>query len=198
VREAPVVVPDDDPGWPLSPRILLFGIPLLGRRQRAKVMRGEGDSLVLLRQVFLAFCLELAAFGIMLALLYPTSAPPSDRPTLLIIGLLAVTIPGIVWSTRFSPPLKCADEAALATSYGARFFMRMAFSDSAALFGFVGFFLTYDWWPYPAGVAIAAAGFSRTAPTRANLRRDQERLATEACFRSLTSALRMAHRPGAG
>lgn len=55
---------------------------------------------------------------------------------------------------------------------------------------FVGFFLTYAWWPYPIGVAVAAVGFIRAAPTTRNLARDQDALATSGCGRSLVQALR--------
>jgi hypothetical protein len=99
---------------------------------------------------------------------------------------------GVLWSSRFEPPLNCTSDATLAVSYRARFFFRIAFSEAAALFGFVGFFITYSWWPYPVGVAITAYGFRHAAPTRANLRRDQERLAEQGCSRPLVRVLRTA------
>jgi hypothetical protein len=191
LREAPVVAPDDDPGWPLSWRVLVFLIPIVGRQRRRRQMeRATDDPLVLLRQVFLAICAQLVGFGVVLAVLYPGSAPPHNRPAILVMGLLAFSVVGVVWSARYTPPLNCDSDDALRGSYRARFFLRVAFAEAAALVGFVGFFLTYDWWPYPAGVAITAFGFRYAAPTRANLRRDQERLADAGCVRSLLRVLR--------
>jgi hypothetical protein len=86
-------------------------------------------------------------------------------------------------------PLVCTDDVALAGSYRTRFFVRVAFAETAALFGFVGFFIASVWWVYPAGAAITLIGFARAAPTRAKLRRDQERLNEQSCFRSLVTAL---------
>ena len=171
--------------------MLVFLIPIVGRQRRRRQMeRATDDPLILLRQLFLATGAQLVVFGAVLAVLYPGSAPPRDRPAILVMGLLAFSIVGVVWSARYTPPLKCDSDEALRGSYRARFFLRLAFAESAALFGFVGFFLTYDWWPYPAGLAIAAVGFRYAAPTRANLRSDQERLADAGCDRSLVRVLR--------
>ena len=90
-------------------------------------------------------------------------------------------------------PLVCTDDVSLAGSYRTRFFLRIAFAETAALFGFVGFFIASVWWVYPAGAGIAFIGFARAAPTRTRLRRDQERLSEQGCFRSLVAALT---RPG--
>jgi len=74
----------------------------------------------------------------------------------------------------------------------------MAFSEVAALFGFVAFFLTYLWWTYPVGAAITALGFRRAAPTSARLRADQEVLIASGCSRSLVGALRTVRPPDGG
>ncbi len=186
---------DDDPGWPRSLRLLVFVVPFVGMLNRRRLQRGGGDGLILLRQVFLSFSLALVMFGVVLALLYPSSPPPRDPPTTVVTGLLVFSGIVALLATRIERPLDCTDDAKLAGSYRSRFFLRIAFAESAALFGFVGFFLTYDWWPYPVGVAIAAAGFLRAAPTRGRLRRDQERLAEQGCFRPLVRALRVAMPP---
>lgn len=93
-------------------------------------------------------------------------------------------------------PLDCTDDRRLAGSYRTRFFLRIAFSEVAALFGFVAFFVTYYWWAYPIGAAIAALGFRRAAPTAANLRHDQEILSRSGCGRSLVRALRQPNPSG--
>jgi hypothetical protein len=150
------------------------------------------DGLVVLRQVFTSFVFALLMFGVVIAVLYSTSDPPGDPPHGVAAALLAAGTVGLLAGTRFerSKPLDCTDDTALANGYRARFFLRVAFADAVALFGFVGFFLTYDWWPYPTGLLIATFGFARAAPTAANLRREQERLAERGCFRSLVGSLR--------
>ena len=181
---------DDDPGWPVSPRMVLFMIPLVGLFYRRRPPTRREDGLVLLRQLFVTFCSTVVMFGIVLGALYPSSKPPTDPPNAVIAAFLIFGGIGVLWSSRFEPPVKCTSDATLAATYRARFFFRIAFSQAAALFGFVGFFLTYDWWPYPVGVMIAAYGLSHAAPTRSNLRRDQERLTEQGCFRPLVQALR--------
>ena len=93
-------------------------------------------------------------------------------------------------------PLDCSDDRRLAESYRTRFFLRIAFAESAALFGFVGFFTASEWWVYPGGVAIAFAWFARAAPTRTRLQQDQEHLSEQGCFRALVPALTRLPRPG--
>ena len=116
----------------------------------------------------------------------------SDPSTGIAAGLLVVAASGILIEPLVERPLPCTDDRGLAGSYRARFFLRMAFAESAALFGFVGFFLTYAWWPYPIGAVMAALGFARAAPSRRNLERDQQDLVHRQCARSLVGALRLA------
>ena len=189
---------DDDPGWPRSPRVLIFLLPPFGAIQRRRITRQQGDGLILLRQLFVSFVIALLMFGVVIAVLYPTSPPPADSPTVVVAALLFLGAIGVALTPRIEGQLDGTDDAALAASYRTRFFLRIAFAESAALFGFVGFFLTYDWWPYPVGLTIAAFGFSRAAPTRKNLRHDQELLAQRSCFRPLVRALRTTAPPPTG
>jgi hypothetical protein len=142
----------------------------------------------MLRQVFVTFCLALVMFGVVLVFLWPSQSQQPDAPGfagfLLALGVVAGIVGRLV-----EKPLVCTNDASLAGSYRTRFFLRIAFAESAALFGFVGFFTASVWWVYPAGAAIAFAGFARAAPTRAALQRDQDRLNERACFRSLVTAL---------
>ncbi len=187
-----LAVPEDDPGWPISWRIFLWAlIPSMGlHRQRQGAVRGDVDGLVVLRQLFLSFCLTIVAVGVVLAVLYPGSEPPTDPPTGAVVALLLVGALSSVVGPRIERPLSCEDDAQLADSYRKRFFLRLAFSEVAALLGFVGFFLIYAWWPYVIGAAITALGFWRATPTSARLARDQDVLAAQGCQRSLISALR--------
>lgn len=165
-------------------------------RQRQGAGRGDVDGLVVLRQLFLSFCLTIVAVGVVLAVLYPGSDPPTDPPTGAVVALLLVgALSSMVGPRIIERPLICEDEAKLAESYRKRFFLKLAFSELAALLGFVSFFLIYAWWPYVIGAAITALGFRRAAPTSARLARDQDVLAAQGCQRSLISALRQAQPP---
>lgn len=156
---------------------------------------GKADGLVVLRQVFLSFCFALVAFGVVLAVLYSDSERFSYPSSGVAAGLLVLAAVGLVIEPRLEKPLQCAGDQELAASYRTRFFQRIAFSEAAALFGFVGFFLTYAWWPNPVGVTIAAVGFSRAAPSRRNLARDEEELVQRQCGRSVVGALWFAPPP---
>jgi uncharacterized membrane protein len=186
------IVFDDDPGWVFSWRIFLWLlIPQIGlRRQVKRAEQGEVDGLLMLRQVFMSFCFSIIAIGAVLAVLYQGSKRPADPSTVPAAGLLVVGAAGLVFGRRVERPLICEDDQKLAGSYRTRFFLRMAFAQSAAMLGFVGFFLADAWWTYPIGVAIASLGFYRAAPTATHLAADQDQLRTQGCGRSLIRALR--------
>ncbi len=184
---------DDDPGWPLSWKSLLWLlVPRLGLRRASQGADGQTDGLVVLRQVFLSFCVAIVMFGVVLAFLHAGAEPVPDPSTGVAVILLVVGALGILVEPLVEKPLRCDSDQQLAASYRARFFLRIAFSEAAALFGFVGFFLTYEWWPYPIGAALAVIGFARAAPSRRNLARDEEELIHHQCGRSLVAALRSA------
>lgn len=78
----------------------------------------------------------------------------------------------------------------LKSSYTTRFFLRLAFSDAAALVGFMLDIAMGPWWVYFVGAGFAAVGLSQLSPTRRHLAQDQDELALHGCTRSLTEALR--------
>ena len=176
--------------------MLLALIPGVGRILLRRGVDSATNPLVLLRQAFITFCMGIVMFGIVLAFLWPSQSKEPHSPPLA-LGLVALGMIAAVVGWAVERPLVCTDDASLAGSYRTRFFLRIAFAESAALFGFVGFFIASVWWVYPAGAAIAFIGFARAAPTRARLRRDQERLSEQSCFRSLVAALsRRPDQPG--
>jgi hypothetical protein len=192
-------VVDDDPGWGFSSRLLLMLVPGVGivfRRRRAR--SATVDGLVLTRQLFTTFCLSVIGFGVVIEALYLTSEPLRHPATGVAIGLLSAGGLSALFGQRIERPLDCTDAARLAGSYRTRFFLRIAFSEVAALFAFVGFFLTYHWWVYPVGAVIALLGFARGAPTASHLRDDQHTLVASGCSLSLVGALRRASLPGGG
>jgi F0F1-type ATP synthase membrane subunit c/vacuolar-type H+-ATPase subunit K len=196
----PLTPPGDDPGWtPVLKSLAWFAIPGIGvqqMRKRAPSMNG----LSVLRLIFMAFVNALVLIGVVIAILVNLSrfkggavAPFPVAIGLVLAGLLANSI-----GARFERPLDCSDEQHLANSYRTRFFIRVAFSESTALLGFVGFILTDRWWLYPLGAAFAAFGYARLAPTSAHLGHDQTMLQDSGCGRSLVSALALSKPQGWG
>lgn len=179
---------DNDPGWPVRKELLLALVPGVAQIFLRRRLDKTANPLALLRQVFMSFCLAIVGFGVVLAFLWPSQSKEAASPGLA-IGLVVLGAAAGIAGRLIEKPLLCTDDRSLAWSYRVRFFLRIAFAESAALFGFVGFFIASEWWVYPAGAAIAFVGFARAAPTRARLRRDQERLNERGCFRSLVAAL---------
>jgi len=188
------VLPDDDPGWPLKKELLLALVPGFGRVLVRRRLDPNENGLVLLRQVFLSFCIAIVLFGVVLAFLWPSQSNEPASPGLA-VGIIVVGIATGIAGRFVEKPLVCSDEATLAGSYRTRFFLRIAFAECAALFGFVGFFIASVWWVYPVGALVTLTGFARAAPTRARLQRDQERLNGQGCFRSLVAALSQRRSP---
>ncbi|MEY2458509.1 MAG: hypothetical protein QOG30_339 [Acidimicrobiaceae bacterium] len=120
------MIDDDDPGWPLSPRMLLFMVPVIGIFYRRRLPGFGTDGLVLLRQLFLTFCTALVSFGVVLALIYPSEKPPPDAPTAIVAALLVLGGIGVLVSPRIEPPLNCTNDASLTAAYRSRFFLPMA------------------------------------------------------------------------
>jgi F0F1-type ATP synthase membrane subunit c/vacuolar-type H+-ATPase subunit K len=160
----------------------------MSRRALRRRFDTTANGLILLRQVFMTFCLAIVMFGVVLTFLWPSQSTEPESPALA-LGLLGLGVIAGITGRLIEKPLLCANDASLAGSYRTRFFLRIAFAESAALFGFVGFFIASVWWVYPAAAAITFTGFARAAPTRTRLRRDQERLNEQGCFRSLVAAL---------
>ncbi len=172
-----------DPGWPIDWLTLVPGVFLI-RSRRAGV-----DGLVALRQLFAAFSVGVAATSVVVVVLAQGPGPTQPQWTfgvlLLVIGAASVTA-----CTRAGPSLDCGDDASLVESFRARFLIGLAFAESAALLGFVAFFLTGQEWMYFAGAAMTAVGFWRLAPTAAHLDQAQAVLRAAGCTRSLVAALR--------
>lgn len=163
------------------------GIRLVQRRARATGRNG----LVLLRGIFLSFVTSLIiieAVVVLISATYRTKHVVMSADVFLVVlagwGIIALIVPRYI-----EKPLDCGADAALATTYRLRFFLRLAFAQSVALVGFVGFIVTDHAWLYPVGLAFTAAGMARLAPTRRNLAKDQEDLRQSGCAQPLVGAL---------
>ncbi len=179
---------DDDPGW--GPAFGGLGWGLVPGLAIRRAQRSGGDGLLVLRSLFLSFCAAVALVGVVVAILSAGEGMDGSAdagPVAIAVALAGVAL--LVAST-WRRPLDGTSEATLAESYRKRFFLRMAFAESAALLGFVGFILTGNPVVYVAGAVFTVLGFVLMAPTAANLARDQEALRASGSRHSLVSALR--------
>jgi hypothetical protein len=120
-----------------------------------------------------------------------TVAPTTYAAGLVPAGILTLLAPQLM-----RRPLDCTSDISLAAAYRTMFFLRIAFAESTALFGFVGTFVTDARWMYFVGAAFTAVGMARAAPTRGSFGRMQAELDDAGCHRSLVSALRGIPSPG--
>jgi F0F1-type ATP synthase membrane subunit c/vacuolar-type H+-ATPase subunit K len=161
--------PGDDPGWGLR----------AGRRAPVSV----------LRMILLVVLQALVLLLVVLAVLMPVRDPAVavDPVVYALLGLSLAGPVGGMWTRR--RPLQCAEPANLAGQYQTLFFVGLALSESAALFGFVAAFLADGYWPYLVGVALSGIGFALIAPTRVDIARRDEQLSMSGCPTSLRQAL---------
>ncbi len=170
----------EDPGWRLNWRMLL---PV--QLQLRYFSRSGADPLIALRAVYLTFPMYLILFGLVIPFVVPFRG---DRETLpWALALAAIAIIDSVLPRMFERPIPCDS---LAGYFRTRMFLRLAFANSIALFGFIFAFTTMSGWLYYFGLALAVPGLLRAAPTRTALIREQDELTARGCDRSLLEALR--------
>jgi F0F1-type ATP synthase membrane subunit c/vacuolar-type H+-ATPase subunit K len=180
--------PGDDPGWGTPREILLGFVPGLAARRTAKA----ANPLAAMRSVFTSFVVALVLYGLVLSWIDLGSGsgePPSFSSRSAIVGVVLIGLAALTASSKIGGPLRCGTPVELVGRYRTRFFLRVAFAESAALFGFVAAFLCEDRNAYFAGMAVALVGFARLAPTGAHIERDQEQLRASGCPASLHDAL---------
>jgi hypothetical protein len=186
----PATRPDEDPGWHLSPRTLLFLVPgfahVVRRDRRSTVTR---DGLTLIREVWLIFTVSMLLFGVVVVL--ATGGTPTRPAAGWVAAVAVAAVLCLMTAEMFGRrPLDCSDLASLAASYRTRFFLRMALSEAIALFAFAATFIVDQWWIYWLFLPFTLYGFRRNAPTTRHLSVDQERLQLAGCNLSLVLALR--------
>ena len=180
---------DEDPGWRLSPRTLLYMVPgYLGYETR-RGGNGRHDGLEAMRQVCLTFSLSIILFGVVLVAVVHGEEKAPAGPWIIgvaIASALSLGAEELVGRRR----LDCADPTSLATTYRSRFFIRITFSQAIAVFAFVGAMTVSEWWLYWMFLPFAFGGLARAAPTRGHLASDQDQLHADGCHLSLVRALR--------
>jgi hypothetical protein len=150
-----------------------------------------GDVLTATRQVFIGFVGALVLFQVVLVFIGTDPAiEPSATFALVLLAVGVVNVFVVSPSLVRKQPLDGSSPGKLLATYRTRFFLQVAFAESAALFGFVAFFVANEWWVYPASLVSAFTGFARLAPTRANLAKDQASLRSSGSNLSLVRVLR--------
>lgn len=173
---------DDDPGWPpLWKSLVSMVVPGMAAR---RAMRAD-DGLLALRSIFLAYVLSLGAIAVV-SIVVSSGVERSDARSAAVL-VAAWAIAAQVLARVVPKPLDCA---ALGDSYRRRFFLRVALYESAALVAFVAVILTAHPELYLIGGMSTVVGLARTAPTEANLERDQQELHLAGCPGSLVAAVR--------
>jgi hypothetical protein len=175
----------EDPGWRLSWSALIVLIPYLAR---SYIRRAGGDPLVNLRSVYMTFLGSLVTLGVVLPFILPFAVEGAAVYWALGIGAMAGVI--FVVERLFERPLSCDSVDKLAAGFHARMFLRVAFGETTALWGFVAAFLATSSWVYFFSVLCSLPALLRAAPTRAALIREQDELRARGCNQSLIAALR--------
>lgn len=187
--------PVEDPGWGFSSKdaVGLVFPPLLllrhggggGKRLRS----GGRPPILVLRLIFVVIVQALVALFVVLVFVLPFNDPVEDLSPVVYAALaVGLSGPAGAWWAR-QRTLECGDLDHLARQYATAFFVGVALTESAALFGFVASFLAGGWWPYLVGVALSAIGFALIAPTEAHVARSDRRVMTSGCATSLREAL---------
>lgn len=179
----------EDPGWRGAWKALGYG-PLMGVAPQL-VGRGTADPLLVMRRVFLSFPLMLVGFAVVLVFIHPDGSETGDGAVMWAAVVVVVGFVSLLLARLLSRPLDPSSDAALASSFRTRMFLRIAFAETPALLGFVVTFIEPGaLWVYGLGCLFSAAGFVYAAPTRRQLEQEQERLTDAGSPRSLVYALR--------
>jgi F0F1-type ATP synthase membrane subunit c/vacuolar-type H+-ATPase subunit K len=150
----------------------------------------SSDPLVTLRYLIATFAWAILLIGVVVAILGDMTSVVVFSPGLSIAVVVAIGLASLAAQKFAQPTLDCTSVKALAESYRKRFFLRVALSEAVALLSFVLGIVRGPWWIFYIGAALTLVLFWRLAPTRSNLRRDQDQLELSGCNLSLTAALR--------
>ena len=181
----------DDPGWrPILRSVALIAIPFVGVfmwRRRSR----NADGLTALRSTYLGIVMAVWLMGLVLLLIVPRrhwfALSRSNSFFWVVLGV-GVTSLAYVQAIR-SRSLKTSSPAALAASYRGNFFIGLGVSEAAALAGFVGSFAMGTWWIYLVGASFATIGFILIGPSRREITRRQDQIASQGSSLSLRKAL---------
>lgn len=141
----------------------------------------------MLRQVFVSFVMALVLVSVVRIVLGEMTDDPQSglaAGIVVAVGVVSLVLGGVV-----KRDLDATSDATLRSSYRTRFFLRLAFAESAALVGFVVSVSIGPLWVLWIGMAFTLVGFVRLAPTTRNIEADQRRLTATGHHRRLFPAL---------
>jgi hypothetical protein len=175
-----------DPGWAEA---LKSTTPIVGpiRMMRAQASGGE-NPLVALRAIYVALLASLPLFLFVLSFIVPWDGSSAQDWFAGLVAIYGAAAIGLVQWARHRP-LSLGSPKQLAASYRALFFIGVGYAQSAALLGFVGVFLTDSLWVYVLGMGFGLLGLALLAPTRADITRRQQQIASLDSTMSLLEAL---------
>lgn len=145
-----------------------------------------------LQRIWAAFCVAVVSIGIVVLILHSEGGLNRTGVSVEVVaaGVTLIGVVSLVGGRVWVPQLDGSDRGRLVQSFASRFFARMAWAEAPALFAFGGFLvLGGEPWVYLIGLTASVAGFALAAPTRASLRRDQERLDTSGRTLNLLESL---------
>jgi hypothetical protein len=148
------------------------------------------DGLATLRILYLGVLNSTVIIGVVMGIMVATDAfPPGSGGAW--IGLVVVAAAGLVTLTAkgLAPRLDCSTPGKLAGTYRVRFIVRLTLAEAPVLAGFVGALVTGEPLLFLVGLPFAVVGYTRAAPTRRNIDRDQDELLAFGCGTSLLDAL---------
>jgi hypothetical protein len=193
--------PARDPGWPSVGPVsrTLWTVVMPGARVRLyhqQLARGH-NGLTLLRIVYVQCIVMTAAIGAVLLLVDPHQDTSSTTKAIWAGVVVVVGVAAVVLPRRFDPRLPCTSDAALATGYSNRFFIRVSVAQAPTLAGFVAALVAGSVLVGFVGIGFSLAAYLLAAPTRRQLAADQHELDTQGCHRSLVAAIGGTGRPPA-
>lgn len=185
-------LPKSDPGWRsvwrhIWPDILL-PVPhfALWRMSRKGV-----DALTGMRALFITWLeTPLLIIFVVWVIFRDEAKSGSIEPRWFVAGLAVFSLVTLALIRYFGAKrLDAGDRDKLVGSFTSVFFVRMALAQAVFLIGFVGAFVTGQWWMVLVGLPFTLVGFFIAAPTRSNLARAQEELNRQGTTLDLVQAL---------
>ena len=150
---------------------------MIWRRSAGHDERGASGALTAARRLVTAFCIAVVMIGVVVLTLDPELERTGVPVGLVASGVTLIALASVVGGRIWVPRLEGGDRATVARSFHRRLMARLAWAEAPALTAFGGFLLVGgEAWIYVIGLTASVAGLALAAPTRASLRRDQERL----------------------
>ncbi len=148
-------------------------------------------ALGVMQRVFVPICVGIILIGYVVLILDTEYLTRTDVPAgVIAVAVGVIGLVSLVGGRIGVPRLDVSDPARLVRSYRSRLFARLAWAEAPALLAFAGFLLLGGQaWVFGIGLVASLAGFALAAPTRASVRREQERLAASGSSVDLVEVL---------